>query len=350
MRLPNKHRVAVTVLAVAALAVSACGSSGGSGYTLPTAGWKSSAGAYAPPADLVKEAKKEGSLVMYTGLTTGAEVAKEFTAEYGIKVKTQLFTASQLESAFQSQSSVHQYTADMIASSYDPFYSAALANGYLNPIGKEMPGFAGYYPAKFMRDGGKTPVAVILLTPIAYNTKLVKPADLPTSYQDLADPKWRGRIISTDPTTNPLLPSLYTLIAQKWGEATVTAIGKNTVRYYPANAAELQALAAGEGAIAISGAKGVTARLAKSGAPVATQQFAFGAGAEFSFMASAHAPHPAATALFLSWIYSKAGQQTANKLLYSSSPLDPGGLPSDYVVATPVTSAQVAHVNKLLGR
>jgi iron(III) transport system substrate-binding protein len=345
----RRNRTAVTTLAVVALAVSACGS-GESSYSLPTSGWTGSAGAYSPPAGLVEQAKKEGSLVLYTGLTTGAEVVKAFTAKYGIQVKTQVFTASQLESAFQAQSSAQQYTADVIASSYDPFFSDAIAKGYLNPVDKEMPGFAGTYPAKFLRDGGKTPIALILLTPIAYNTKLVKASELPSSYEDLTDPKWQGKIISTDPNSNPLLPSLYALIAKKWEDATVTGIGKNTLRYYPSNAAELQALAAGEGAIAVSGPRAIVTRLAKSGAPVATRQFAFGTGAEFSVMAGSHAPHPAAAALFLSWIYSKEGQQSANKVLESSSPLDPGGLPSDYVVAEPVDSAQVTRVNKLLGR
>ena len=35
---------------------------------------------------------------------------------------------------------------------------------------------------------------------ILINTDLVKPADEPKSWQDLLDPKWKGKIVMFDPT------------------------------------------------------------------------------------------------------------------------------------------------------
>ena len=35
----------------------------------------------------------------------------------------------------------------------------------------------------------------ILVSPIAYNTKLVKKEDAPKSFKDLLDPKWAGKMV-----------------------------------------------------------------------------------------------------------------------------------------------------------
>ena len=37
---------------------------------------------------------------------------------------------------------------------------------------------------------------------IIYNTELVKPQDVPTTYRDLANPKWRDKIVMPDPITH----------------------------------------------------------------------------------------------------------------------------------------------------
>ena len=37
------------------------------------------------------------------------------------------------------------------------------------------------------------------LSPIAYNTKLVKAEDAPASFKDLLDPKWKGKIVKAHP-------------------------------------------------------------------------------------------------------------------------------------------------------
>ena len=37
------------------------------------------------------------------------------------------------------------------------------------------------------------------LSPIGYNTNLVKPEDAPTTFADLLDPRWQGKIVKGDP-------------------------------------------------------------------------------------------------------------------------------------------------------
>ncbi|HYV71390.1 MAG TPA: ABC transporter substrate-binding protein, partial [Pseudolabrys sp.] len=37
------------------------------------------------------------------------------------------------------------------------------------------------------------------LSPIGYNTNLVKPENAPTTFADLLDPPWQGKIVKGDP-------------------------------------------------------------------------------------------------------------------------------------------------------
>src|SRR5919108_5099072 len=48
---------------------------------------------------------------------------------------------------------------------------------------------------------------------IAYNKSIVKPAEVPKSYGDLGDPKWKGKVaIDANPD------SLITAMVKKWGK------------------------------------------------------------------------------------------------------------------------------------
>src|SRR6185312_4628159 len=55
-----------------------------------------------------------------------------------------------------------------------------------------------------------------VLAAITYNTNLVKPQDAPKSYDDLLDPKWKGRIAT------PRSPTPWFILAYALGDAKVT--------------------------------------------------------------------------------------------------------------------------------
>jgi len=66
-------------------------------------------------------------------------------------------------------------------------------------LAKHVPPEAAKFPAN-----GKDPEGYFFawrssLSPIAYNTNLVKEADAPKSYKDLLDPKWKGKLTKAHP-------------------------------------------------------------------------------------------------------------------------------------------------------
>jgi iron(III) transport system substrate-binding protein len=58
---------------------------------------------------------------------------------------------------------------------------------------------ARHFPSEQVDADGMYATAFALLSPIGYNTDLVKAEDAPKSFADLLDPKWKGKIIKARP-------------------------------------------------------------------------------------------------------------------------------------------------------
>ena len=74
----------------------------------------------------------------------------------------------------------------------------------------------GVDPKVILYDGGAVSFANQIVLP-AYNRKLVAPKDIPQRWEDLLDPKWRGKLAVTDATHH-----LARLAAGAWGEEKTT--------------------------------------------------------------------------------------------------------------------------------
>lgn len=71
--------------------------------------------------------------------------------------------------------------------------------GVLAPY--QSPAAAGY-PAWASKDDSIVQFGIEYVAPI-YNKELLKPADAPKRYEDLADPKWKDKIVMPDPLPTP---------------------------------------------------------------------------------------------------------------------------------------------------
>jgi iron(III) transport system substrate-binding protein len=115
---------------------------------------------------------------------------------------------------------------------------------------------------------------------LAYDTRELAEADLPTSVLDLADPAWKGRVGWVP--TNASFQTFVTALRETQGDdATLEWLGRmqaNEPRVYDGNAAALQAVAAGEIDAALINHYYLFQAQAESGAelPVANHFFANG--------------------------------------------------------------------------
>jgi iron(III) transport system substrate-binding protein len=158
---------------------------------------------------------------------------------------------------------------------------------------------------------------------VAWNTNLVKGADVPTSWASLADPKWSGKL-AMEPTDDDWFAALYEYLGAHGGangKAMKPAalnklwqgIAKNA-QLIPGHTAEATALAAGQVAIVVSGHAQSLENLIAKKAPIAFQPFIKpiverpqGVGITY------WAPHPAAALLFYDWLLSPTVQTIMNQ-------------------------------------
>jgi len=137
-------------------------------------------------------ARKEGTLTLYTTIAEKdlPTIVKPFEQKYGIKVniwragtdKVLQRTVTEARAGRNDVDAIHFGSPEMEALSREKILQAITS-----PVHKDL--LPGSVPAH------KQWAATILSVWVqAYNTNLIKKADLPKTYQDLLDPKWKGKL------------------------------------------------------------------------------------------------------------------------------------------------------------
>jgi ABC-type Fe3+ transport system substrate-binding protein len=167
-------------------------------------------------------------------------------------------------------------------------------------------------PAYKDEDGAFTAVSVNTVV-YAYNTRLLPAAEVPKSALDFLQPRFRGQLITTDPTEDDAAISVFNMIVEKYGWDYMDKYMAQQPSFVTSgHAAVSNAIAAGE-KLATFDSTSTTPRLKAQGKPIEpvfsqadpTPVFLVGA-AIFK-----DAPHPNAAKLYLTWYLAKE-QQSRN--------------------------------------
>jgi len=153
-----------------------------------------------------------------------------------------------------------------------------------------------------------------LALPIAYNSNLVKPQDLPKSWDDLADPKWKGRKIIVEARLVP-----FAMLGTELGKPKALEMAKQLLAQDPimmqGGTTAVNALAGGQAPMAIGVYAYAVSKLKQKGAPVDWLPVT-----PLPMLTSAMgvvktAPHPNAARFFAGWMGTLEGQ----KIIYEHS-------------------------------
>ncbi|MEW6718928.1 MAG: extracellular solute-binding protein [Thermodesulfobacteriota bacterium] len=142
-------------------------------------------------------AKKEGQANFYANITAVEPIMEAFTASTGVKgVYTRVSTAKYLATVL-TEHSAGKLSADVLQGPL-PILEALKGKGVLAPYRSAA---AAGYP-EWARSDDTILQFGIEYVALIYNKELVKAKDVPTSYKELADPKWRDKIVMPDPATH----------------------------------------------------------------------------------------------------------------------------------------------------
>ena len=144
--------------------------------------------------------------------------------------------------------------------------SSGSANGWLAPYLPEE--VAKYFPAEHYDPDGLYATTRVWLSPIGYNTDLVKAEDAPKSFADLLDPKWAGKMVKAHPAYSGTIMTATFQIARDLGWDYFEKLAKQRVMQVQSATDPPKKLALGERAVMVDGNDYNLIQLKESGQPV----------------------------------------------------------------------------------
>lgn len=186
------------------------------------------------------------------------------------------------------------------------YKSEGLIQKYVSPEAKGLP--EGFQDP----EGYWTTVYSIYHTFI-YNTRMVTEKEAPKRYEDLLDPKWKGKIgMSNNEYT--WFKGMMDIMGREQGLQFMKRLAKQEIIFRQGRTLTTQLMVAGEFPIA----KGVYNRvlaMKAEGAPIHWASFPTPTMADMrAFVLHADAPHPNAGKLFIDFMLSREGQNVLSKL------------------------------------
>jgi iron(III) transport system substrate-binding protein len=141
---------------------------------------------------LIEGAKKEGELMFYSSIPVEdiAALTAAFDKKYGVKVKVWRADSEGFLQRIVNEAKARRFEVDVMAgssSALEPLYRERLLQAVKSPHLDDL------IPESIAKH--REWASVYLNTFVqAFNTNLVKKEGLPTTYQDLLKPQWRGKL------------------------------------------------------------------------------------------------------------------------------------------------------------
>ncbi len=266
-------------------------------------------GAPAAAQNVMDLAKKEGKIVWYSslGLDVAQKVCNTFTQRHpGITCELTRTGSERIFQRIMQEGKANLAIADVVHTSDAAHFLDFKAQGMLQ----------AYEPAgvKGIRADFKDPDGVYFTlrgTPyvMAYNSRLVPKDQAPRKWQDLLDPKWRGKVAHGHPGYSGVVTTGMVGILKKYGWEYYAALAKNQPVLGQSAEDPPVKVAGGEGPIGVSGEYNFY-RAKKKGNPIETVfpedlvPFVNSPAAVLK-----RAPHPNAAKIFMDFLFGKEAQQ-----------------------------------------
>ena len=275
---------------------------------------------------LIDGAKKEGELLVYSSLEASdlSALNTAFEKKYGLQIKVKTWRAASdvILQRTMTEAQAGRFDADAIDVStpiLEALHRENLLVAVQSPYLADM--IAQAVPAHHEWVGSRLNVFVH-----AYNTNLVKKEDLPKTYEDLLDPKWKGKL-GIEATDDDWFSTLVHDMGEQKGLQLFRDIkARNGLSVRKGHTLLTKLVASGEVPFALTVYNFTADQVKQSGAPLDWYVMAPAVARANGLGITRRAPHPYAAMLYYDFIISEEGQQ----LLYRR-----GFLPSSSKIQTP---------------
>jgi iron(III) transport system substrate-binding protein len=254
---------------------------------------------------LIEGAKKEGKVVIYsfTAVDQLKPLLDEFQKKYPfIAAEHYRANATGVFNKFATEARAGQTFADVIDISAGETHTLGqmgLIDPYVSPSREGI-------PKEFMDEKGLWAAHYHFVIALGFNAQHIKPAEAPKSYEELLNPKWKGRF-SLDPADQDLFGALLLY----WGKEKAVSYFRNLAKLEPrmVSGHTQQANLVGAGEIQMApwlyGYRPL--QLKDEGAPVETVLFDPVLSNPAYLLLTKSSPHPHAAGLLIDWALAADG-------------------------------------------
>jgi len=255
---------------------------------------------------LLENAKKEGTVVIYTSLNLkdSVPITEKFEKKYGIKVSLWRASSEKVVQRALTEARAGRFTPDVMETNgpeMEILFREQLLEPFYSPHLKDIPPEAIPKHRHYVADRFNFFV-------IGYNTNLVKPQDVPNSYDDLLTPKWTGKV-GIEASDVDWFGALVKAMGEQKGLAYFRKLAENKPQMRTGHTLIAELVASGEIPLAASVYNHNVERLTVKGAPIKWKPLTPTFGRPNAIGVAKRAPHPHAALLFTDFMLSKEGQE-----------------------------------------
>jgi iron(III) transport system substrate-binding protein len=267
---------------------------------------------------LIAGAKKEGELMLYSSLTQDDQLklVDDFKRRYGVTLKFWRGSQAHILQRVITETRGGRFEFDVLETNAPQIEALArekLLQKMNSPHVAEV-----LLPETVPAHGEWTPDRLNLLV-YAYNTNAVKPADVPKTWQDLLEPKWKRRI-GMESTNVEWFAALVDAMGEKAGLELFRRLGDNGVGVRTGHNHSAVLVAAGQIHLMLGIYSHDAERMKAKSAPVDWFVLPPAVVLASAVAVSRRAPHPHAAALFYDYmltegqrLYTEVHRVPANK-------------------------------------
>src|SRR5213596_1208466 len=283
---------------------------------------------------LLAAARKEGSITFYTTIAEKdlVTIVRPFEKKYQIKVDIWRAGTDKVLQRTLSEAAARRFEVDAIhfgSPEMEALHREKILQPVASPHFKEL--IPGAVPAH------REWVATILSVWVqAYNTNLIKKEDLPRSYRDLLDPKWKGKLGIEAKNQE----WFWTVSEELGGDAGIKffreLVARNGMSVRQGHSLLTNMVASGEVPLALTVYNYLAEGAKQKGAPIDWFAIEPAVARSNAIGITRRAPHPNAALLFYEYLLGPEGQAAMVSIDY---------VPTNTKVASPLKGVKIVQTD-----